>query len=53
MNNKLDFETALKILKSNIFEDDCSYMGAIMFVAEAFDIRIDSLLMKLERTDDE
>ena len=48
MNNKLDFETALEILKSNIFGDDCSYMGAVMFVAEAFDMSIDSLLEKLE-----
>ena len=47
MYNTLDFETALKILKSNIFDDDCSYMGAVMFVAEAFDISIDSLLEKL------
>lgn len=47
MYNTLDFETALEILKSNIFDDDCSYMGAVMFVAEAFDMSIDSLLMKL------
>jgi hypothetical protein len=48
MYNALDFETALEILKSNIFDDDCSYMGAVMFVAEAFDMSIDSLLMKLD-----
>lgn len=47
MNNQLDFETALEILKSNIFDDDCSYMGAVIFVAEAFDMSIDSLLEKL------
>ena len=47
MYNTLDFETALKILKSNIFDDDCSYMGAVMFVAEAFDMSFDSLLDKL------
>jgi hypothetical protein len=47
MDNKLDFEKALEILKSNIFDDDCSYMGAVMFVAEAFDVSIDSLLEKL------
>ena len=47
MNNKLDFETAMEILKSDIFDDDCSYMGAIMFVADAFDLSIDSLLEKL------
>jgi hypothetical protein len=47
MNNTLDFETALEILKSNIFDDDCSYMGAVMFVSEAFDMSIDSLLEKL------
>lgn len=47
MNNILDFEMALEILKSNIFDDDCSYMGAVIFVAEAFDMSIDSLLEKL------
>ena len=47
MCNTLDFETAIEILKSNIFDDDCSYMGAVMFVAEAFDMSIDSLLEKL------
>ena len=47
MSNKLDFETALEILKSDIFDDDCSYMGAVMFVAEAFDMSVDSLLEKL------
>lgn len=47
MNNTLDFETALKILKSDIFDDDCSYMGAVVFVAEAFDMSIDSLMEKL------
>ena len=48
MNNKLDFETALEILKSDIFDDDCSYMGAVLFVAEAFDMSVDSVLEKLE-----
>lgn len=49
MYNTLDFETALKILKSNIFDDDCSYMGAVIFVAEAFDMSIDSLLEHIEK----
>lgn len=44
MYNKLDFETALEILKSNIFDDDCSYMGAVIFVSEAFDMSVDNLL---------
>jgi hypothetical protein len=48
MNNTLDFETALEILKGNIFDDDCSYMGAVLFVAEAFDMSIDSVLEKLD-----
>ena len=48
MNNKLDFETALEILKRDIFDDDCSYMGAVLFVAEAFDMSVDSVLEKLE-----
>ena len=49
MYNKLDFETALEILKSDIFDDDCSYMGALMFVSDAFNVSIDSLLEKLEQ----
>ena len=44
MYNKLDFETALEILKSNIFDNDCSYMGAVIFVSEAFDMSVDNLL---------
>ena len=48
MNNTLDFETALEILKSDIFDDDCSYIGAVIFVAEAFDMSVDNLLMKLD-----
>ena len=48
MDNTLDFETALEILKSDIFTDDCSYMGAVLFVAEAFDMSVDSLLEKIE-----
>ena len=50
MNNILDFETALKILKSDVFDNDCSYMGAVMFVSEAFDISIDSLLERLNES---
>ena len=47
-NNKLDFETALEILKSDLFDDDCSYMGAVMFVAEAFNMSVDNVLEELE-----
>ena len=48
MKNKLDFETALEILKSDIFEDDCSYMGAMLFVSEAFDVSVDSILEQIK-----
>ena len=48
MKNKLDFETALEILKSDIFEDDCSYMGAMLFVSEAFNVSVDSILEQIE-----
>ena len=48
MDNMLDFETALEILKRDIFTDDCSYMGAVLFVAEAFDMSVDRLLEKIE-----
>lgn len=47
-NNKLDYETALEILKSDLFDDDCSYMGAVMFVAEAFNMSVDKVLEELE-----
>lgn len=47
MHNLLDFETACEILKSDIFTDDCSYMGAVLFVAEAFDMSIDSIMEQL------
>ena len=52
MNNTLDFETALEILKSDIFDDDCTYMGAMMFVSEAFNVSIDSLLEKIDELED-
>ncbi len=48
MKNTLNFETALEILKSDIFDDDCSYMGAMLFVADAFNVSVDSLMEKLE-----
>lgn len=48
MKNALTFETALEILKSDIFDDDCSYMGALLFVADAFNVSVDSLLEKLD-----
>ena len=44
MDRKLDFETALEILQSDIFDDDLSYIGAVMFVAEAFGLSVDSVL---------
>ena len=43
MNNKLDFETALEILENTPFGDVMKFEGAALFVAEAFDISIDSL----------
>lgn len=48
MDNTLHFETALEILKSDIFTEDCSYMRTILFVTEAFDMSVDSLLEKIE-----
>lgn len=47
MNNTLDFETAIKILNSDIF-DSYSLVGAIEFVAEAFNVSIDGVLEKLD-----
>ena len=44
MNNKLDFETALEILQNPIFDDDASYMGAVLFVSEAFNLSVDKVL---------
>ena len=48
MNNTLDFETAINLLKSIPFGDTDKFVGAIMLVSEAFDMSIDSLLDKLD-----
>lgn len=44
MDYKLDFETALEILQNPIYDDDSAYMGAVLFVSEAFNMSIDSVL---------
>ena len=44
MDCKLDFETALEILQNPIFDDYNAYMGAVLFVSEAFNMSIDSVL---------
>ena len=57
--SKLDFESALNILKSDIFDNECLYMGAVLFVSKAFNIQKDTLLEELQTclvydyTDDE
>lgn len=48
MNNTLDFETAINLLKSIPFGDSDKFVGAMMLVSEAFDMSVDSLLEKLE-----
>ena len=48
MKNKLDFETALEILNSGIFEDD-HFMGAMYFISEAFNVSTDSILEQMEK----
>lgn len=48
LSNKLHFETALEILKKPIFDDDATYMGAVLFVSEAFDVSVDKLLESVE-----
>ena len=47
MSYTLDFETALEILQSPIYDDECSYMGAVLFVSEAFNISVDRVLESL------
>lgn len=52
MTNKkstLNIENAMDILKSEIFDDDCSYMGAVLFVSKAFKIPMETLLEDLDR----
>ena len=44
MDYKLSFETALEILQSPVFDDDLSYMGAVCFVSEAFNMSVDKVL---------
>lgn len=48
MNNTLDFETAIDLLKTIPFGDSDKFVGAMMLVSEAFGISIDSLLEKLD-----
>lgn len=48
MDYTLDFETALEILKNPIFTDDLSYMGAVLFISEAFNMSVDSVLEYIE-----
>lgn len=48
MNNKLDFETAIEILENTPFGDVAKFEGAVIFVAEAFDMSIDSILEILD-----
>lgn len=48
MNNTLDFETALEILENTPFGSCDAYMGAVLFVAEAFDMSLDSVLEMLD-----
>ena len=47
MKYELDFETALEVLQSFIFDDDLS-IGAMEFVSTAFNVSIDSLLEKIK-----
>lgn len=37
-------DTALEILQNPIFDDYNAYMGAVLFVSEAFNMSIDSVL---------
>ena len=48
MNNILDFETAINLLKTIPFGDSDKFVGAMMLVAEAFDMSVDSLLEKID-----
>lgn len=46
---KIGIEQAMEVLKkSKNLDDDCSYMGAVTFVSEAFEIPMDTLLEDLD-----
>lgn len=46
-NITLDFETAMDILKNIYFDDEDKFVGAAIFVAEAFDMSVDSVLEEM------
>lgn len=48
MDKLINFDEALEILKSDIFDDDCSYMGAVLFVANAFNVSVNDILERIE-----
>lgn len=48
MHNILDFETAMDILKNIFFDDEDKFVGATIFIAEAFDMSVDSVLEQVE-----
>lgn len=45
----LNIENAKKILKSGVFDNNCSYDGAVLFVSKAFEIPMDTLLESLDK----
>lgn len=50
MNNLYNFvslETAIEILRSDIWDSETHYIGAIIFVSKAFAISVDSLLERI------
>lgn len=48
MDKLINFDEALEILKSDIFDDDCCYMGAVLFVANAFNVSVNDILERIE-----
>lgn len=46
-NYELDYEVALEILQNPVFDDEHLWLGAVMFVSEAFNRSIDTILEEI------
>jgi hypothetical protein len=46
--NALTYEASLEILKDTVFDDDCSWAGAVTFVSLAFGVPADEVVKAFE-----
>ena len=49
MKDSINFDEALSVLAtSEMLDDDCSFMGAVVFVSEVFGVSEESILQHLD-----